>query len=562
MPRRMFLAALLLACTAEATGGPDDPWHGELATYVIDRSSGVELRHRLRTADGTERPLLFAGAPSLSPGTHLRVWGQPEGEAIRVSHYEADSTPAAITSALLAAPAKPTRRWAFVLVDVDGGGAMVDKAKAQSVLFGADRLDSIRNYFREVSYGTQDLEGQVFGPFPYQMGGRCDTDRLARALLPKIDGNFDQYLWFFGKTQTACDWAGIADLGRADRPTKHSWYNGFDQCNVLVQEPGHNFGMLHSSAMRCTLAGQPVPIAWPDQDTAACKHIEYGNPFDPMGGGDCFHMNGVQKAYQDWLSGCNVIKASSSGTFTIYPLESACDGPQLLQIPFPAPRPFSNAGRLTSYYLELRTATGFWDRRLRPEVLVMVADDVSEARYTGNNNWLLDMTPETNQPGDEPLQVGKPFADALPRGPKFTLVSVDATKAVIQVELGGQAAPAGSDGQATCSDGSGYQPKAPVRCVAPASMSAGKADGGTPETEVDASAPNALDARAGQRRDAGTTAEPDETDEPTPRNHAPSTGCAMGGTTRAGSATLLLLALLARVRPRRRCPRNRTGGTS
>jgi hypothetical protein len=121
-------------------------------------------------------------------------------------------------------------------------------------------------------------------------------------------------------------------------------------------------------------------------------HIEYGNPYDPMGGGDCYHMNGIQKAYQDWMGGCNVIKATESGTFTIYPLASACDGPQLLQIPFPQPRRFGNAGNLTGYYLELRAPYGR-DRRFSPRVLVMVANDVREAKYTGNNNWLIDMTP-------------------------------------------------------------------------------------------------------------------------------------------------------------------------
>ena len=64
-----------------------------------------------------------------------------------------------------------------MLLDVDGGGNPINKTNAQRVLFSPDRPDSIRSYFREVSYGVQDLEGEVFGPFPYQMGGRCDTDR-------------------------------------------------------------------------------------------------------------------------------------------------------------------------------------------------------------------------------------------------------------------------------------------------------------------------------------------------------------------------------------------------
>jgi len=463
-----------------------------------------------------------------------------------------------LPSPLIGAPTK-VRRWAFVLLDIDGGGNPINKDNAQSVLFSPDRPDSIRSYFREVSYGVQDLEGQVFGPLPYQMGGRCDTDRLAKALMPQIEGTFDQYLWFFGTQQAACNWAGVADLGRADRPTKNSWYNSFHSCTVLVQEPGHNFGMVHSSAMRCTAAGQPVPIAWPEMAGADCRHIEYGNPFDPMGGGDCFHMNGVQKAYQGWLSGCNVVKATESGTFTIHPLESACDGPQLLQIPFPQSRPFSNAGNLTGYYLELRAPVGYRDRKLPPQVLVTVANDVRAARFTGNPNWLLDMTPETAKLGDEALPVGKPFQDALPGGPRFTLVSVDANKAVIEVELGGKPAMAGQAGKGACEDGADYQAAAPVKCVAPPTPMAPAPDGGLPpppdaQTEPHPTGPDAGMSKPPTTSDAGATVEPP--DEPPPTTGTPkgsAGGCSLArGESRASGLALLalLLAFGRQVRPR------------
>jgi MYXO-CTERM domain-containing protein len=462
-------------------------WEGELASYVVSRSGDSHIEHRLRAPDGTVRPLRFAGPVDLTPGSRLTVWGRADGEVIAVDRFEgagADEPVVAWTAPLVDGPKKPLRRWAFVLLDVDGGGNMINKANAQNVLFSPDRPDSIRSYFREISYGVQDLEGEVFGPLPYQMGGRCDTDRLAAAMTSMIPGKFDQYLWFFGTQQAACDFAGTAELGRADRPARHSWYNSFSQCSILVQEPGHNFGMAHSSAMRCVRAGQPVPIAWPDEAGADCKHIEYGNPFDPMGGGDCTHMDGVQKASQKWLGGCNIIKATTSGTFTIQPLASACDGPQLLQIPFPTPRPFANIGTLSGYFLELRAPIGYRDRGLQPQVLVMVASD-ERGSSIGSYNWLLDMNPLTATPRDSALPVGQRFEDSLPGGPKFTVISADATKAVIQVELGGQAAEAGKPGQAVCSDLKPFDPNAQVKCVAPATPAApppeaGGADGGAP----------------------------------------------------------------------------------
>jgi hypothetical protein len=495
-PRRSLFPCALFACLAacgppgapeQDPGGP--PWRGELASYVVNRSAGTVVEHRLRLPDGRVRPLRLGDAVVPVAGSTLQVWGRPDGEAIAVERLEliggsgptAGTAVASRAAALVDGPKKPTRRWAFVLLDVDGGGNDIDKANAQQVLFGTARPDSIRNYFREVSYGVQDLEGEVLGPLPYDMGGRCDTDRLAAALTPQIPGRFDQYLWFFGTQQAACDWAGIAELGRAERPARHSWFNSFHSCTVLVQEPGHNFGMVHSSAMRCTRNGQPVPIAWPSESGVECQHIEYGNPFDPMGGGDCYHMNGVQKAYQDWLGGCNVVKATESGRFTIHPLESSCDGPQVLQIPFPAPRSFGRAGLLTSYYLELRAPVGYRDRRLTPQVQVVVGNDVREARQTGNNNWLVDMNPQTETPGDSALPVGRRYEDSLPGGPKFTVISADATRAVIEVEIGGRPPVQDQPGRGTCSDLTAFRPEAPVNCVAPATPATPTTgtDGGT-----------------------------------------------------------------------------------
>ena len=67
-------------------------------------------------------------------------------------------------------------------------------------------------------------------------------------------------------------------------------------------------------------------------------------------------------------------------------------------------------------------------------MFVVAAGDLRDARERGNPNWLVDMTPDEGV-GDAALAVGKPFADRRPGGPKFTVISADATKAVIQVEL-------------------------------------------------------------------------------------------------------------------------------
>ena len=222
--------------------------------------------------------------------------------------------------------------------------------------------ESMSSYFREVSYGRHALSGQVFGPFAFkaedaELCSLAGAQKMVAELLPRIPGMFDQYLWYFGSPLRGCGWEGIAELGSAARPTRNSYYSGSDGCTVLIQEPGHNYGMVHSSALRCQQDGKRVTLPGPGQ--GQCEHVEYGHPYDPMGDG-CGHMNGVQKAYLGWLGGCNVVTTTGAGLYSLRPLERSCDGPQLLHVPLQEPRfRFGNTpGLMTGYYLEYRTATG------------------------------------------------------------------------------------------------------------------------------------------------------------------------------------------------------------
>ena len=316
-------------------------WQGELASYVVNRVAASEIEHRLRADDGSIRRLRFSGPITLAPGTRLTVWGRADGEAIAVDRYQVDADGTggdAGRRRCWTGRRSRLRRWAFVLLDIDGGGNDINKANAQNVLFSPDRPDSIRSYFREVSYGVQDLEGEVFGPLPYQMGGRCDTDRVAAAMTPMIPGSSTSTCGSSAPSRRPVTLRAPPSWGgRIGRPGTAGTTRSASATS-WCRSRGTTSAWSTRRPCAARAPAQPVPIAWPDEPGADCKHVEYGNPFDPMGGGDCNHMNGVQKAYQDWLGGCNVIKATSSGTFTIQPLASACDGPQLLQIPFPTPR--------------------------------------------------------------------------------------------------------------------------------------------------------------------------------------------------------------------------------
>jgi MYXO-CTERM domain-containing protein len=491
--------ALVVGCTAGAPDESDDEpidqapagaISGKLVTYILDFEDHSETQYVLRDAAGREKRLEFPGAPgdNLKPGARLHVWGTDDGQTVHVARYEVPPV-AETRQALIGGMKKPDRRWAFVMVNT-GGAMVLTKEMAQDRLFNVANPRSMKSYYREVSYGLQDLDGEVIGPLTYKPKNACDSNGVVTALRPMVQGQFDQYLWYFGTRQAGCGWAGLAALGTADRPQPNSWYNASSGCVVLAQEPGHNFGMVHSSAMRCQLNGAPVPMIVPGAG-GQCAHSEYGNLFDPMGSG-CYHMDGFQKAYQNWISGCNVVKVTSSGTFTLQPLEKACAGVQLLQIPLGKQRVIAMGGvsaPITSYYVELRAPVGLDAGLMTPRVLVTVGGDIAESRGRGGRNWLVDMNPQTASVMDAALPVGKMYADPDPAGPKFTVMSADSTKAVIQVQLGSAAGDLTAPGQGMCDDQTAFTAPGPDTCSA-APVSVLPPDGGV-ATDGAAPAPDA-----------------------------------------------------------------------
>jgi hypothetical protein len=573
------LVALFGACAMDpaaetAAAPPTGAVRGQLITYIFDFPGHSEQHHSLRLPSGEERELRLASKPELPSGTVIDVWGSDDGRAIQVSRLAAvagmEDGIAKKQSALKAGTKRPTKRWAFVLVDT-GGANNLTKESGQLKLF-SDQAESIRSYYREVSYGLQDLDGDVIGPLSIDPatvpGGLCQGFlSVGKALKPMIGDGYDQYLFYFETKTLGCGWAGVAILGTADKPKADSYYNASSDCVVLVQEPGHNFGMVHSSALRCTRGGLPVSMINPTDTQSSCTHDEYGNPFDPMGGGaagmqpltTCYHMNGVQKAYQDWLEGCNIVKATTSGTFTIYPLETACNGTQLLEVPLPEagtrnvtlpPAPGSTISRayLAGYYLELRAPVGLDAQLMKPRVFVTAAGNLKEARLRGNNNWLIDTTPETRTMLDADLAVGKTYSDPVPFGPKFTLLSIDETKAVVRVQLHGEAA-VETPGDGVCSDDTPFAGPGPASCDAPAPPPRGGSGGGA-----------GTGGRGGDLADAGEAdADPNQKEDAPPLNrHVTVKGCAYGpaGHGESGRGLLpLALALFLAAGRRRQRPR-------
>jgi hypothetical protein len=441
---------------------------GIIKVYTATYDDGRNERQFFLKVGDDETRLIFDEEPDVTPGATVQVWGKDQDDGLHVAGMRVDDSVGTATEALINAMPYKARTFGFVFVDI-GGGVNITKDDATKRLFGMNAGDnSVKQYYNEASYNTQDISGDIIGPISYSMIG-CGTSALASALkrmLP-IDPatgqpkTYDHYLWYLGSRNASCGWSGLAEEGTPQMPQNDTWYNASAGCVVLVQEPGHNFGMQHSSSMTC-----PGSQSFVDTPQGTCTHNEYGDKYDPMGGG-CNHMNAWQKVLEGWLQGCNVVRLKSSGTYTLLPIEAQCDGAQVLQIPMPHVRPFTRSGgggtatneQLAYYYLELRTSRGF-DTTIRstPTVLVHVGEDFRSRtqRLPGRHTWILDMNPTT--PTLEGLTEGKSFTDPL-GGVTFSVTSLSADQAQINVTI-----PNGTGGP-TCFDGTPQPTPANTTCM-------------------------------------------------------------------------------------------------
>jgi hypothetical protein len=493
------LALLAVAGCAPGSSGPaaveNDPGvvTGEFVTYVADYKDGHSAWwHAVRTADGHEMRLDFDVQPTAATGNQVRLHGEAVGDRFHVSNLEVlPKTAIAAEGAepeLIAAPAQDT--FALVLVDL-GSGVNLTAAQGLKDLFSTTPADkSFASYYNESSYGKYQVTGDVIGPYTFSMT-TCDTTGMYQAIEPMITGTYNHLIYYFNET-SLCDFGGLGEEGSSTKPAKRTWMNGSLSCVVLMQEPGHNLGLMHANTMKCgTDSFSTTPIS-------SCTITEYGSTMSTMGGG-CKQFNAYERWYMQWLTGCNGVRVPASGTFNLLPLENNCtggSGVQVLQVPFPAtltvndPQATTTAVNLNDYYVELRTTGGIFDAFgttgrgtgsgvtfTAPTVFIYTSDNVrvpttTTGRGGGSQNsvWteLLNTTP-SGTAFTGLTTAGQSFTDPA-GGATITLTAISATGATIMVSN-----PSGT-GSPTCIDGTTLAVPGPSACAASG------VDGGAPTT--------------------------------------------------------------------------------
>jgi hypothetical protein len=320
---------------------------------------------------------------------------------------------------------RPHRRIATVLLTWPGMPGY-DNESAKNAMFIDAKSTNV--FYGENSYGMEKIAGDVFGPYEIEKPLDCYSDEIREkgleAMLEKghDPGEFIQFMWYF-PGGLGCGWGGLGVSGNRENPGRDSWYNGNFQCVVRAQEIGHNYGLAHSHSYNCVdEMGMPTPLS------ENCEHVEYGDPFDPMGGG-CAHMNVVQKGFMGWIEGCNIVTTTSDGIYHLLPTELPCNGTQALR--FPSYREDRH------YYLEYRRPLGVDALNGVNGVLLHESNDFD---YTPN---VYILSAGTNRQMHE----GDAYDD--PQGVvSFTILEELDTHAVIQVTF-----PGGGTGSPTCHDG-------------------------------------------------------------------------------------------------------------
>ena len=402
---------------------------GTLQVLIEDRYDGSRQLSYLETDSGERFALHFATPPTrLMTGERVIVTGfrtdssiAVDSEDISVRRVTTGATTSGMQATSVMSGAFGARKTAVILVNfTDKATQPYTVANARDTVF-----TTVSNFDLENSYGQTWLTGDVFGWYTIaQSATVCDSNttvNLAKSAAAAAGANLSNYNHFvIGFPGNACGWWGLGTVGGAPST---AWINGSFALQVVAHEMGHNFGLYHSHSLDCG----SVPLG------TGCTMDEYGDIVDNMGYSS-YHFNAYQKERLGWLNyGASppVTTVSSSGTYTISPMETAGSSSKALKI--------ARTGTSSYFYLELRRGIGYdaalvSNSNITNGVVVHLASPSD-----GNSSDLLDMT-ATATFSDPALTVGQTFTDSL-SGVRITVNAVSATDASVSVTMGGAPSP-------------------------------------------------------------------------------------------------------------------------
>jgi len=295
-PALTFAAILLLLIAvpmpAFAAAGPThlegtlELLHGENF-----ESGEATFEYRLQTARENVRLKFDGDAPAgFVTGAKVRVHGKKDGPTLVALDGENAG------EVLVSAPGwSGQRKIAVILVNfTNDRSTPFSRSFADAIVFG--NANSVRAYFEEESYGAMRLTGRTFDwvTIPYS-NTACDNrawEPAARTALAERGedlSTFTNFMLLFPQTSN-CYWRGMGHL-----PGWTTWINGAPTLRTAVHELGHNFGVHHATALRCTKLGERVKLS------KDCTATEYGDPFTTMGEAAARHGHNLSLLQMGYL---------------------------------------------------------------------------------------------------------------------------------------------------------------------------------------------------------------------------------------------------------------------
>lgn len=401
---------------------------------IIIEGNPVRYEYVLAAKDGNRYQVSASQALSNYANRQVSLSGVLDGKQLKINgnikvleDAEAVSSPA---------PTIGKRKVLTVLFNFTNNQTQIfSVATARERVFTGAK--SANKYFKEASYyryeltGVQNPDGDVVGwlTIPY-------TDNYCNVVYSTLwtqaaDGlardngyepnDYNSILYVF---PSVCNngAAALAQLGTIGDTTtlRRVWFFAQFSESQIIHELGHNLGLNHANALRCS--GAMIPND--------CQNVEYGDPFDEMGSDSSatsYFFNNYFRLCLGWLTG-HAPTVTVSGNYTLVAPSFPAKGNQVLRIPLKLDNSEYSG---FSYTLEFRRPYSFDNKfyGLGSYTYNPAFEGVS-IRYTkdelvGYKTSLIDTTPNT--PGgflDAPLSVGKIFTD-VQNGITITTLSVN-----------------------------------------------------------------------------------------------------------------------------------------
>ncbi len=448
---------------------------GTITIFILDQESGKStMEYSLRTLDKKTFQVRFSNGKPLqfAPDTHVKLTGVIEKDILTVDAKDLNAVQILDEprSQVTAAATVKNIRTAVILFNFRNNTRQPFTQDATKKTIFTD-TDSIKNYFKEASYGLYNLQGKtspdgdVFGwytvPYDLVVGtpkSECANEQilnwgeLAKQEAQKAGKDmtgYDKFIFVFPVTNGCKGFVGLSSANNSYIIISDPTYPVSSYKHVFLHEIAHTLpygsgqttdGYLrHAYAFSCTdSSGKRVTISNNCIDDA-------GDPYEPLGGG-LGHISNVHKESAGWYASGNIQEVTSAGTYTIVPQEQTSSSVQLIKIPR---NTTTASGQKQYYYLEYRQPYGvdqfinFFDylplqERPASNIFKGVSIRLAPVECPSGDSCdvvLLDANPATTTFADSALEPGMVFFDGDNKISVQTKTAI-ATQATVAINFG------------------------------------------------------------------------------------------------------------------------------